>query len=62
MPIPRPLAIDDIIRVTGDRDLWKITAITSSSDEQHVTATSLNAYPRIDIHVPASRVTRAHQE
>lgn len=62
MPTPPPLAIDDIIRVAGDHDLWKITNLTSEGNEEHVTATSLNAYPRIDIHVPASRVTRAHQE
>ena len=62
MPIPRPLAIDDIIRISGDRDLWKIIAISPRGRGQQITATSLNAYPRIDIHVPASRVTRAHQE
>lgn len=58
MKQPRPPRVDDVVHIHGDTDLWKIIAITPDT----VTATSLNAYPRIDTTVPTSRVTRAHQE
>ncbi|QZY52903.1 hypothetical protein [Leucobacter tenebrionis] len=62
MPAPRPLTVGEIIRINGDTDLWKILTIRPRGRGHQITATSLNAYPRIDTTVPATRVTRRDQE
>lgn len=62
MPHLRPLTIGEIVRINGDTDLWKILTIRPRGRGHQVTASSLHAYPRIDITVPATRVTRRDQE
>lgn len=59
----RPFHVGDIVHVQGQRGLWKIHTIRpAQGGGTRITASSLHAYPRIDLTVPASRATLRTQE
>lgn len=52
----------DIVRIRNEKGLWRITHTRPVGRGTQITATSINAYPRIDITTAESRATLAHQE
>ena len=58
----RLIRAGDIIRAHGHRGLWKVIATRPRGRGTQITATRLDAYPRIDLTIPESRVRPAHQD